>query len=36
MGKRAILNKNKGIKGHFLKDMDFKGNIGNVGRLKAC
>ena len=35
IGKRAILNKNIGIIGHFLKDRDFIGNIGNIGTLES-
>ena len=35
IGKRAILNKNIGIIGHFLKDRDFTGNIGNIGTLES-
>ena len=31
----AILNKNIGIIGHFLKDRDFIGNIGNIGTLEG-
>ena len=33
IGKRAILNKNIGIIGHFLKDRDFIGNIGTLEGL---
>ena len=33
IGKRAILNKNIGIIGHFLKDRDFIGNIGMLEGL---
>ena len=33
IGKRAILSKNIGIIGHFLKDRDF---IGNIGMLEGC
>ena len=33
IGKRAILNKNIGIIGHFLKDGDFIGNIGTLEGL---
>ena len=35
MGKRAILNKNIGIVGYFLKDRDFIRNIGNIGTLEG-
>ena len=35
IGKMAILNKNIGIIGHFLKDRDFIGNIGNIGTLEG-
>ena len=35
IGKRAIMNKNIGIIGHFLKDRDFIGNIGNIGTLEG-
>ena len=31
--KKAILNKNIGIIGHFLKDRDFIGNIGTLEGL---
>ena len=34
-GKKAILNKNIGIIGHFLKDRDFIGNIWNKGMLEG-
>ena len=33
IGKRAILNKNIGIRGLFLKDRDFIGNIGMLEDL---
>ena len=33
IGKRAILNKNIGIIGHFLIDRDFIGNIGMLEGL---
>ena len=32
IGKRALLNINIGIIGHFLKDRDF---IGNIGKLEG-
>jgi hypothetical protein len=35
IGKRAILWQNIGIIGHFQKDRDFIGNIGNVGPLEG-
>ena len=35
IGKRAIINKNIGNIGHFLKDRDFIGNIGNKRTLEG-
>ena len=35
IGKRAILCQNIGIIGHFQKDRDFIGNLGNIGPLES-